>query len=194
MAASVLLIALMPVMLVTAALVRWRLGGPTLFRQDRPGRNGRIFRIAKFRTMTDLRDVHGKLLPDAARLTMFGRALRSTSLDELPELWNVVKGDMSLVGPRPLLVRYSPFLTEEERSRFSVRPGITGWAQVNGRNDTPWSERLAYDVWYVRNWTFRLDVKILMLTLLRVLRREGVVADPGSVLANLDDERRSRPA
>lgn len=188
---AVLLTLLLPLMLLTAALVRWRLGSPVLFRQARPGRGCRSFTIVKFRTMTDERDRQGRLLPDAERLPRLGRALRSTSLDELPEMWNIIRGDMSLVGPRPLLERYTPFLTDEERARFEVRPGITGWAQVNGRNDTPWDQRLAFDAWYVRNWSLALDFKILAMTLVRVVRRNGVVVDPSSVLRDLDHERSS---
>jgi len=163
-----------------------------VFRQTRPGRDGEPFTIFKFRTMADGLDADGQLLPDADRLTRLGRVLRTTSLDELPELWNVIRGDMSLVGPRPLLVRYTPFLREEERLRLAVRPGITGWAQVNGRNNAAWDERLALDVWYVRNWSLALDLKILARTVRGVLRGDGVVVDPSSTLANLDDERRAQ--
>jgi lipopolysaccharide/colanic/teichoic acid biosynthesis glycosyltransferase len=140
--------------------------------------------------MSNDRDSEGELLSDAERLTPLGRALRATSIDELPELWSVLRGDMSLVGPRPLLIRYTAFMTDEERARMSVRPGITGWAQIHGRNDTPWDERLARDVWYVQNWTFALDLRILARTILGVLRGDGVVVDPSSTMLNLDDERR----
>jgi lipopolysaccharide/colanic/teichoic acid biosynthesis glycosyltransferase len=175
-----------------ALLVRTRLGSPVLFRQSRPGKREIPFEIVKFRSMTDACDENGKLLPDAARITPFGAKLRSTSLDELPELWNVLKGDMSLVGPRPLLTRYTPHFTSGERLRLAVKPGITGWAQVNGRNATSWDERLAMDSWYVRNRSMRLDIKIILKTLTRVVRRAGVVVDPESVMQNLDDERRNK--
>jgi lipopolysaccharide/colanic/teichoic acid biosynthesis glycosyltransferase len=159
---------------LVAALVRVLLGGPVLFAQDRPGLDGRIFRLVKFRTMTEARDWAGKLLPDEERLTRFGRFLRSTSLDELPELWNVLKGEMSLVGPRPLLVEYLPLYSDEQKRRHDVRPGLTGWAQVNGRNALSWDEKFALDVWYVDNRSFLLDLRILWMTLGRVLRREGI--------------------
>lgn len=171
-------------------LVRVKLGQPAVFSQTRPGRYGQPFTMYKFRTMTDARGKEGELLPDAARLTSFGKSLRSTSLDELPELFNVLKGDMALVGPRPLLMRYTPFFTEEERLRLSVRPGITGWAQVHGRNTVSWSERLALDVWYVRHRSLRLNAKIIGKTVAKVFRRDGLVVDPESVMKNLDDERR----
>jgi lipopolysaccharide/colanic/teichoic acid biosynthesis glycosyltransferase len=145
--------------------------------------------LYKFRTMTDDRDDTGQLLPDKLRLTSLGIFLRNTSLDELPALFNVLKGDMSLVGPRPLLMRYLPYYTDRENLRHSVRPGITGWAQVNGRNYLPWDERLALDVWYVENWTLGLDLKILLTTFMQVLRREGVSADPDAAETDLDWER-----
>lgn len=148
-----------------------------LFSQERPGLHGRVFRMYKFRSMTDARDSDGNLLPDAVRLTPFGKRLRSTSLDELPELWNVLKGDMSLVGPRPLLVAYLPLYTPEQMRRHAVRPGITGWAQVNGRNAISWEEKFALDVWYVDHWSLMLDLRILVLTLKKVFGREGVSAD-----------------
>lgn len=190
---ALLILAFSPLMACVVVAVRWRLGAPVIFRQKRPGRHGREFEMLKFRTMTDGRDESGDLLPDGDRLTGLGRLLRATSLDELPELFNVVRGDMSLVGPRPLLARYTPFMTEEEALRFSVRPGITGWAQVNGRNNSPWSERLANDVWYVRNRSVRLDCRILALTVARMFRHRDVVADPRSVMQDLDDERRGQP-
>ncbi|GAA3655972.1 hypothetical protein GCM10022202_15260 [Microbacterium marinilacus] len=176
-------------MAIVALLVRWRIGGPVLFVQERPGRNGTPFRMFKFRTMTNAIDTDGALLPDRDRLTALGRILRTTSLDELPELWNVLKGDMSLVGPRPLLIRYTPFFTERERIRLRVRPGITGWAQVNGRNQASWDQRLAHDVWYVENRSFALDMRVIALTFTRVLRSDGVVVDAESIMRNLDDER-----
>ena len=192
--AAVVLVVSSPVLATAAAVVRLRLGGPVLYRQERPGMDGQLFRIVKLRTMTDERGPDGHLLPDADRLTPLGVALRRSSIDELPELWNVLRGDMSLVGPRPLLPRYTPYLRGDEALRLSVRPGITGWAQVNGRNDSPWDVRLAHDVWYVRNWSFRLDLQILLRTVSGVLTSRGVVADAESVLANLDDERRGASA
>src|SRR5664280_308360 len=181
-----------PFLAVIALLVRIKIGSPVIYRQTRPGVQGQTFTICKFRTMSDARDSAGQLLPDAERLLPFGALLRRTSIDELPEFWNVFCGEMSLVGPRPLLVRYTSFFSEDERLRLNVRPGITGWAQVNGRNDASWDERLAHDVWYVRNWTLAMDVKILLITIARVLRRRGVVVDPSSTMLNLDDERRNR--
>lgn len=163
---------------VIALFVRIFLGSPVFFRQKRPGRGEAIFEMVKFRTMTDQRDKTGELLPDALRLTRFGRFLRASSLDELPELWNVLKGEMSLVGPRPLLVQYLPRYSPEQRRRHEVRPGITGWAQVNGRNAVSWETKFALDVWYVDNQSLILDVKILFLTLYRVFARNGISA-PG---------------
>jgi lipopolysaccharide/colanic/teichoic acid biosynthesis glycosyltransferase len=157
-------------------MVRQKLGSPVLFRQERPGRYGRPFMMVKFRTMTDGRDAQGQLLPDADRLPPFGRWLRSTSLDELPELWNVVRGDMSLVGPRPLLMRYLPLYNERQRRRQEVRPGVTGWAQVNGRNALGWEERFEMDVWYVDNQSLLLDTRVLWITVRKVLVREGISA------------------
>jgi lipopolysaccharide/colanic/teichoic acid biosynthesis glycosyltransferase len=153
-----------------------QLGTPILFRQVRPGRNGRLFKLAKFRTMTDERDASGGLLPDASRLTPFGRWLRATSLDELPSLWNVLKGDMSLVGPRPLLVEYLPLYSSEQARRHEVRPGITGWAQVNGRNALTWEQKFELDVWYVDHRSFWLDLRILLMTVRKVFVREGISA------------------
>ena len=165
-----------PVVLVLALIVRIKLGGPVLFRQDRPGLGGRVFRMYKFRTMTDARDVDGRLLPDKDRLVPFGRFLRSTSLDELPELINVLKGDMSLVGPRPLLVQYLSRYSPEQARRHEVRPGITGWAQVNGRNAISWDEKFRLDVWYVDNRSLLLDARILFLTIWKVFNRHGISA------------------
>ncbi|MCU0942094.1 MAG: sugar transferase [Hydrogenophaga sp.] len=164
-------------LLLLALLVRVSLGGPVLFRQVRPGLHGRPFRMIKFRTMTDARDADGGLLPDAQRLTPLGRFLRATSLDELPELWNVVRGDMSLVGPRPLLMEYLPLYSAEQARRHEVRPGITGWAQINGRNRLSWEQRLAMDVWYVDHRSFALDLRILVGTVGKVLRRDGISAE-----------------
>jgi sugar transferase EpsL len=170
----VVLVLLAPVLMVTAVLVRARLGSPVIFRQRRPGRDGRPFQMWKFRTMTDARDARGNLLPDEQRLTRFGQLLRSTSLDELPELWNVLRGEMSLVGPRPLLMEYLDRYTPEQARRHEVRPGITGWAQVNGRNSLSWEEKFEHDVWYVENQSLMLDLKILWKTLVSVVRREGI--------------------
>lgn len=171
-----------------------RMGRPVLFRQERPGRGDISFRMFKFRTMTDARGPDGKLLPDRERLTRLGTFLRQTSLDELPELINVLRGDMSLVGPRPLLMRYTPYFTREERLRLTMRPGITGLAQISGRNLVSWDDRLALDVRYVRGWSLWLDCRILALTFGRVFSRGGVVVDAESVMRNLDDERRDRAA
>ena len=174
--AACALVLLSPVILVLLVLVRSKLGSPVLFCQTRPGLGGKPFAMIKFRTMTDERGPDGQLLPDGERLTQFGRFLRATSLDELPELWNVLKGDMSLVGPRPLLMEYLPLYTPEQARRHEVRPGITGWAQVNGRNAISWEEKFALDVWYVDNRTFWLDIKILWLTVKKVLVRDGISA------------------
>jgi sugar transferase EpsL len=170
----VALVALSPVLLVVAVLVRLRLGSPILFKQLRPGRAGDPFRLVKFRTMTKQSDSQGVLLPDNERLSGFGRFLRSTSLDELPELWNVLKGEMSLVGPRPLLMEYLDLYSDEQARRHEVRPGITGWAQVNGRNALTWEEKFKLDVWYVDNRSLWLDIKIMIMTAAKVLRRDGV--------------------
>ena len=172
------LILLSPVMLVVAVCVRRRMGSPAVFVQTRAGRGGRPFALYKFRSMTDERDPEGNLLPDAERLTPFGRFLRRTSLDELPQLWNVLRGDMSLVGPRPLLTQYVPLYDARQRKRLDVRPGITGWAQVNGRNALSWPAKFELDVWYVEHRSTRLDLKIILLTIKKVLMREGISA-PG---------------
>ena len=177
-----MLILLSPVMLVIAILVRARLGKPVLFSQERPGRHGRLFRLYKFRTMRDLFDAEGKPLPDEERLTPFGRFLRASSLDELPELFNVIKGEMSLVGPRPLLVAYLDRYTAKQARRHEVLPGITGWAQVNGRNALSWEDKFRLDVWYVEHQSCWLDLKILFLTLWKAIKREGISA-PGSATA-----------
>lgn len=174
-ALSLLLLALPLLFLIWQ--VRRKLGSPVLFRQTRPGLHGRPFEMVKFRTMTDVRGPDGQLLPDAVRLTAFGRFLRATSLDELPELWNVLKGDMSLVGPRPLLMEYLPLYSPEQARRHEVRPGITGWAQVNGRNALSWEEKFKLDGWYVDHRSLWLDIKILWLTVRKVLVREGISAD-----------------
>lgn len=171
-----LLLVLAPPLLLLWGLVRCKLGSPVLFRQVRPGLHGRPFMMVKFRTMTDERGVDGELLPDAQRLTSFGRFLRATSFDELPELWNVLRGEMSLVGPRPLLMEYLPLYTLEQARRHEVRPGITGWAQVNGRNALSWEERFKLDVWYVDHRSLWLDLRILWLTMRKVIVREGISA------------------
>jgi lipopolysaccharide/colanic/teichoic acid biosynthesis glycosyltransferase len=170
------LVALAPVLLVVALLIRRRMGAPVLFRQTRPGLNGRPFEMIEFRTMRAAHDAQGRPLGDAERLTDLGRWLRATSLDELPELWNVLKGEMSLVGPRPLLMDYLPLYSPEQMRRHEVRPGVTGWAQVNGRNAIGWDEKFVLDVWYVDNRSFWLDVRILFLTVNRILRRDGITA------------------
>jgi lipopolysaccharide/colanic/teichoic acid biosynthesis glycosyltransferase len=174
-AGSALTVLFLP-LLCLALLVRLNLGSPILFRQTRPGRYGTPFQIIKFRTMSDDRGADGKLLPDAERLGRVGRLLRATSLDELPELWNVLKGDMSLVGPRPLLMEYLPLYTREQARRHEIRPGVTGWAQVNGRNALSWEDRFKLDVWYVDNQSLWLDIKILWLTVNKVLKRDGISA------------------
>ncbi len=173
---AVSLILLSPCILIVAILVRLKLGAPILFTQSRPGKNDRVFEIFKFRSMTSETDQHGNLLPDETRLTKFGRFMRATSLDELPGLVNVLKGDMSLVGPRPLLVEYLPRYNARQKRRHEVKPGITGWAQVNGRNAVSWEERFELDVWYVENQSFLLDLKILVMTVGKVVRRSGVSA------------------
>lgn len=175
-AALVGLFLLSPLMLVIAFLIWLTMGPPIIFRQARPGLNGKLFIMYKFRTMTDAKDECGNLLPDEKRLTPLGNFLRHYSLDELPELWNVVKGDMSLVGPRPLLPEYLPLYTPEQARRHEVKPGITGWAQINGRNAITWEEKFKLDVWYVDNWSLWLDLKILWLTIVKVLHREGISA------------------
>jgi len=165
---------LSPVIIATALLIRIKLGSPVLFRQTRPGLNGKPFKMVKFRTMLDATDKHGNPLPDDQRMTPFGSFLRATSLDELPELWNVLKGDMSLVGPRPLLMEYLPLYSKEQYRRHDARPGVTGWAQVNGRNAISWEDKFRLDVWYVDNQSLWLDVKILFLTVKKVLVRDGI--------------------
>jgi len=176
------LLVLWPVLAVVAVLVRCKLGSPVIFCQERPGKDEKIFKMYKFRSMTDERDEHGELLPDEIRLTKFGRLLRATSLDELPELWNIFKGDMSVVGPRPLLVKYLPLYNEEQRHRHDVRPGLTGLAQVNGRNAISWEEKFALDVQYVRNITFLHDVKIVLATVGKVFRRSGIHSETAATM------------
>lgn len=176
------LLVLSPLIALIALFVRIKLGSPIFFIQQRPGRFGRPFTLLKFRTMRDARTAEGELLPDAERLTSFGRYLRATSLDELPELFNVLKGDMSLVGPRPLLMEYLGRYTPEQARRHEVRPGITGWAQINGRNAISWEEKFALDVWYVERCGFWLDFRILLLTAIRVVKREGISAEGHSTM------------
>lgn len=176
-AAAILLLLFAPLLLVLALLIRTKLGSPVLFRQRRPGLHGKVFEMVKFRSMSDARDSEGNLLPDDVRLGKFGKLLRASSLDELPELWNVLKGEMSLVGPRPLLEKYLPLYSAEQARRHEARPGITGWAQVNGRNAISWEQKFDYDVWYVDNQSILLDIKILFMTVGKVLKRSGVSAD-----------------
>jgi lipopolysaccharide/colanic/teichoic acid biosynthesis glycosyltransferase len=182
-AAAAGLLLLSPVLAATALSVRLSIGSPVLFRQQRPGLHGRPFTLLKFRTMRDARDAAGDLLPDEARMSRLGRLLRSTSLDELPALWNVLRGEMSLVGPRPLLMEYLPLYTPEQARRHEVRPGITGWAQVNGRNAISWEEKFHLDVWYVDHRTLRLDLKILLLTLKKVFQRQGISQEGHATMA-----------
>lgn len=168
------LVILSPVLLIVALLVRVKLGSPVIFHQDRPGYREKVFKLCKFRSMTDERGADGELLPDEVRLTRFGKALRATSLDELPELWNILKGDMSLIGPRPLLVKYLPLYNEFQRHRHDVKPGLTGWAQVNGRNTITWEQRFEYDVYYVNHISFLMDLKILFQTVAVVFRHSDI--------------------
>jgi len=186
------LIILLPIILVFAVLIRVKLGSPVIFRQKRPGRHGKLFTLFKLRSMTDARDSSGHLLRDSQRLGKFGRFLRASSVDELPELFNVLRGDMSLVGPRPLLVRYLPYFTSDERARFIVRPGITGLAQVSGRNDLSWNARLQSDIQYVNDVTFMGDIRILCATVLCVFRRDGYQTDPNASMLDFDAERELR--
>lgn len=171
------LILLSPILIVVALLIRLNLGSPIFFTQDRVGKNNKVFKMIKFRSMKDGVDKDGNLLPDEMRLTKFGKMLRSTSLDELPELINVLKGDMSLIGPRPLLVDYLPLYNEDQIRRHNVLPGLTGWAQINGRNSLSWNEKFNLDVWYVDNWSLTLDIKIFFLTIYKVFKREGISQD-----------------
>ena len=187
--AAVALLLLSPVILVVAILVRCNLGAPVIFCQERPGKDEEIFKLYKFRSMTDACDAYGELLPDELRLTRFGRFLRSTSLDELPELWNIFKGDMSIVGPRPWLVEYLPYYTEEERHRHDVSPGLTGLAQVNGRNNLSWEEKFAYDLEYVENISFAMDIRIVVLTIFKVLCQSDVQVDTQLSEGNLAKNR-----
>ncbi len=172
--ATIALIMLLPLLLIIALIIYFTMGKPILFCQQRPGKNSQIFTFYKFRTMTNHQDSEGNLLPDSQRITSIGNFLRKTSLDELPQLWNVVKGDMSIIGPRPLLVKYLDCYTPQQARRHEVKPGITGWAQINGRNTLNWEEKFQFDVWYVDNWSLWLDLKILFLTVIKVLKREGI--------------------
>ncbi len=184
------LIVLSPILLIIAILVRIKLGSPILFTQDRPGKDEKVFKLYKFRSMTNARDENGNLLPDDVRLTKFGRLLRSTSLDELPELLNIIKGEMSLIGPRPLLVDYLPFYTEEEHHRHDVRPGLTGWAQINGRNAIhSWEERFQYDLEYVNHVTFAMDLKVLFTTVVKVVKRSDIQVGSEIKAGRLDEVR-----
>ena len=176
--------------IIVAVLVRIKLGSPVLFKQERPGKNEEIFKLYKFRTMTDARDEDGNLLPDEVRLTKFGRELRATSLDELPEVFNILKGEMSLVGPRPLTIQYLPYYSEEERHRHDVRPGLSGLAQVNGRNFIDWDHRLAFDVQYVKKITFIGDLRIILQTALKFIKKEDIAVDTNKVEPNFAEERR----
>lgn len=176
------IIILSPLLAVTAVLVKTKLGSPVLFKQERPGKDEKIFTLMKFRTMTDERDENGELLPDEVRLTKFGKFLRSTSIDELPELFNILKGDMSVIGPRPLLVKYLPRYNEHQHRRHEVRPGLSGWAQVNGRNTVSWEDKFDMDVHYVDNYSFAMDVKILFMTVLNVLKKEGISSETSATM------------
>ena len=178
----VAIIILSPVLAIVALLVRIKLGGPVIFKQQRPGLNEKIFTMYKFRTMTDERDADGNLLPDEARLTKFGKALRATSLDELPELFNILKGDMAIVGPRPLLVQYLPLYNAQQKKRHCVRPGITGYAQINGRNSISWEEKFDYDIYYVANIAITLDISILFKTFKTVIKRDGINSESDATM------------
>ncbi|MBR4587113.1 MAG: sugar transferase [Lachnospiraceae bacterium] len=188
--ATCALIVLSPILLVTAALVRIKLGSPVLFTQDRPGKDEKIFKLYKFRSMTNEKDENGKLLPDDVRLTRFGRILRSTSLDELPEILNIIKGDMAFIGPRPLLKEYIPFYTEEEHHRHDVRPGLSGLAQVNGRNAGSWEEKFDWDLKYIRKINFIGDLRIVLTTLIKVIKQSDVLVGKQIAAGRLDDARR----
>lgn len=184
------LIILSPILLIVAILVRIKLGNPIIFKQQRPGKNEKIFTLYKFRTMTDKKDENGNLLPDSERLTKFGKLLRSTSLDELPELVNIIKGDMAIVGPRPLLVEYLPYYTEKEKHRHDVRPGLTGFAQTNGRNVVNWDKRFQLDIEYIKNITLKNDLNIILQTIKKVLKKEDILVGNEHVLLNFDEERK----
>lgn len=185
-----ILVIIWPILLVIAICLHFaNKGSGTFFYQERPGRNGKIFKIVKFKSMTDEKDENGVLLPNKQRLTKVGAFIRKTSIDELPQLWNVLKGDMALIGPRPLLIQYLPYYTKREQLRHTVRPGITGWAQVNGRNNLSWNEKLAYDVFYVEHLSIILDLKIIFRTILNILKRKDIEVAPTGIF--LDEERRN---
>ena len=186
------LVVFCPILLIVAVLVRVNLGSPVIFKQARPGKDEKIFYMYKFRSMSDAKDKNGNLLPDAERLTKFGRLLRSSSLDELPELFCILKGDMSLIGPRPLTVAYLPYYTDEERLRHSVRPGLTGLAQVNGRNNLSWEDRFAYDIEYVKNISLKMDIQVLLKTVGKVLKSEDIVVCGENQLRDFDVERKDK--
>ncbi|MDU2582788.1 MAG: sugar transferase [Anaerococcus hydrogenalis] len=185
----VAIIILSPLLLILYVLVKFKLGSPVIFTQKRPGKNEKIFKLYKFRSMTDKKDENGNLLPDDQRLTSFGRKLRSTSLDELPELFNILKGDMSIVGPRPLLVEYLPFYKDEERKRHDVTPGLTGWAQINGRNASSWEEKFEKDIYYVKNLSFLFDLKIVVMTFFKVFKKSDILVGKEIPSGRLDDYR-----
>jgi lipopolysaccharide/colanic/teichoic acid biosynthesis glycosyltransferase len=187
------IVILSPVYLILFILVRMKLGSPALFTQERPGKNEKIFKLYKFRSMTDERDEKGELLPDEVRLTRFGKILRATSLDELPELFNILKGEMSLIGPRPLLVRYLPYYTAKERHRHDVRPGLTGLAQVNGRNALGWEARFEYDIEYIEHCSLLMDIKVLAMTAGKVLKRSGTLSGADQTVADFDVYRKENP-
>lgn len=191
LASASALLVLSPVLLGVAYMVRKNLGSPVLFRQVRPGMHGKPFEMIKFRTMLDAVDAQGNVLPDEVRLTSFGLFLRSTSLDELPELWNVLKGDMSLVGPRPLLMEYLPLYSPEQARRHEVRPGVTGWAQINGRNAISWEDKFKLDVWYVDNQSLWLDIKIIFLTIKKVVVRDGISAEGEATMSKFTGSKSS---
>ncbi len=176
------IIILSPLLAVTSVLVKTKLGSPVLFKQERPGKDEKIFTLMKFRTMTDKRDENGELLPDEVRLTKFGKFLRSTSIDELPELFNILKGDMSVIGPRPLLVKYLPRYNEHQHRRHEVKPGLSGWAQVNGRNAISWEEKFDFDVEYVDNYSLLMDIKVLFMTVANVLKRDGISSETSATM------------
>lgn len=184
----VLIIAFFPIFVLLVLVIRFKLGAPVLYKQVRPGLNGKPFEMVKFRSMSNTKDADGNALPDEQRLSSFGKFLRSTSLDELPELWNIFRGDMSFVGPRPLLMEYLPLYSPEQLRRHDVRPGITGWAQVNGRNSISWPERFKLDLWYVDNQSVLLDVRILLKTVYKVLSREGISADGQATMQKFTGE------
>lgn len=183
------IIVLSPLILILCLLVKIKLGSPVIFAQNRPGEDEKIFRLYKFRSMTDDRDEDGNLLPDDERLTGFGKKLRSTSLDELPELFNILNGDMSIVGPRPLLVEYLPYYKEEERKRHLIRPGLTGWAQINGRNASSWEQRFENDLYYIKNMNLILDIKIIVLTIVKVFKKSDILVGKQIPAGRLDDYR-----